>query len=116
MKDRIAKKDWTTVSSLKKLEDGEKARVFWPKEAHGDPDRPLGYRYGRISVETIPGKVEAGVRTPDKRGAVFFEWVEVQANIQTDTEEQLGRIQIEYPKQVEVRREKSASGGTRRLG
>lgn len=110
MKERVAKADWTVLSSLKKLKDGEEARVLWPSVA--DPDVPIGYRYGKLAIETIPGKVVKGTRVPDKQGAVFFEWTSTGMEVGTRG----GRIEITMPKQCEVKREKTAHGHSRRMG
>lgn len=111
MKERLSKADWTVLSSLKKLRDGEEARVLWPSVA--DPDVPIGYRHGKLAIETIPGKVVKGTRVPDKQGAVFFEWPQEKIK---DWIRNAGRVQIESPGQVEVKRESTKHGGTRRLG
>lgn len=112
VKDRIAKTDWTVLASLKKMKDGEEARVLWPKLA--DSEARIGYRYGRLSIETIPGKVgKDGTRKPDTRGAVFFEWGMGDPAMGNEFAD---RIQITMPKQVEVKRESTKHGHSRRMG
>lgn len=97
--------NWVTVSSLKKLKGGEAARVLWPPDGT-DPSR-IPYREGFLEIEEWqPKRNEDGVLPPKQRGLVFFRW--------NDNAED--RIEVFMPRQVEVLRNKSKTGSSRRLG
>ena len=110
----LLKKEWVELSSLKKLQNGEEARVMWPSEANS---QNIAWRYGWIEVAThnpVP-QLPEDVRPPKPyRGRVFFVWE--RGELEKQSPRDLGRIEIENPRQVEVKRAVSRESGTRRLG
>lgn len=106
--------DWTSVSSLANLQDGEEARVQWPEKIGTGPkgSTRMGWRHGTIRVETIGGERDlTGVFTPVRPIAFFLTWDRNPAQGYG-----AGQVQIDFSGQVEVKRAVTKSGSTRRLG